>query len=107
MRRKTFSISAGPRARQLLAEVITTFAEAAYPPGASDCAQVARETLLTTAAQIRQADGPTPVSVRQRSMLKQAVKWYFGEVSPQARGAHEQPLLDLLAGQSVDDSRLG
>jgi hypothetical protein len=105
VRRKTFEIPAGPCARQVLTELIRCFAAAAYPPGGSDCAQVARETLLGTAEQIARSDGPAVASTRQRPLLKQAVKWYFSELSPGNRAVQEQPLLDLLAGRPVDDSR--
>jgi hypothetical protein len=104
VRRRTLTIPAGPHARQLLAEAIAAFAEAAYPPGGSECAQVARETLLTSAETIRQADGPAVVSSRQRSLLKQAVQWYFQEISPHSPPAHSEALLELLHGHSVDDT---
>lgn len=103
MRRKTLTIPAGPRARQLLAQAIGTFAEAAYPPGASECAQVARESLLGTAATIARAVDAATVSARQRSLLKQAVTWYFAEVSPQTPAPQVQALLELLRGQPADD----
>lgn len=103
MRRRTFEIPAGPRARLRLAEIIRVFAEAAYPQGGSDCAQVAREALLTTATQIETADGPATASVRQRPLLKQAVKWYCREVEGLCADQREQALLDLLRGQAVDD----
>jgi hypothetical protein len=102
-RRKTVELPAGPRARRLLAEVLTHFTAAAYPPGGSECAQVARETLQTTAQRLAACDAPAEISLRQRPLLKQAIRWYFAEVSPQTAGKHEQPLLDLLSGTPVDD----
>jgi hypothetical protein len=107
VRRKTFEIPAGPHARRLLAELLRRFTAAAYPPGGSDCAQVARETLFTTVERIEQYDAPAVISTRQRPLLKQAVQWYFAEISPQDRAAHEQPLLALLAGKAVDDQVFG
>lgn len=104
MRRKTFAIPAGPLARQALAEAISAFTEAAYPPGGSDCAQVARETLLTTAGQIRQADGPAAASVRQRPLLKQAVQWYCCEFPGRCSESHEAALLALLRSEPVNDA---
>ena len=104
MRRKTLTVPAGPRARHMLAAAIRTFAEAAYPPGASECAQVARESLLTTAETIDQSCDGAAVSSRQRSLLKQAVTWYFTEVSPETPPEQVQGLLELLRGNAVDDA---
>lgn len=103
MRRKTLSIDAGPLARQLLADAISTFAEAAYPPGASECAQVARESLLTTAGILRTATARAEISSRQRPMLKQAIRWYFSEVSPQLTEDQVEALLGVLRGSPATD----
>lgn len=88
----------------MLAQAIRTFAEAAYPPGASECAQVAREALLTTAETIALSSDGASVSTRQRSLLKQAVTWYFAEISPETPPAQVQALLELLRGNAVDDA---
>lgn len=106
MKTRTFDIPAGPRGRAVLADAIRTFAHAAYPPGGSDCAQVARETLFTTAANIETSDGPAQASRRHRVLLRQAVQWYgenIEEQSEQQRTALTAALLQLLEGEAVDE----
>lgn len=62
---------------QRLGEAIRCYAEAAYPPGGSECAQVARETLLDTAAKCSgHAGGALELPKRQLAMLKAALRWY-------------------------------
>lgn len=105
MKRRTFAIQAGPRGRAVLARAIRSFAEAAYPPGGSDCAQVARETLFNTAATIA-SDSAPEVSTRQRVILRQAVQWYCDNaehVADTRRATLAAALLQLLQGEAVDD----
>jgi hypothetical protein len=107
VRKKTFTITAGPLGRQLLAEAIRSFAHAAYPPGGSDCAQVARETLFTTAETIEYSDAVASASTRHRVLLRQAAEWYcdnIEDVAPERRAALNEALQALLRGQVVDDS---
>lgn len=106
MKRRTFAIQAGPRGRSLLAEAIRCFAEAAYPPGGSECAQVAREALCNSAAIIADSDATPELSTRQRVMLRQAVQWYcenIASVPDDRRAALSDALLRLLKGEPVDD----
>ncbi len=69
--------------QQTLCEAVRLYAEAAYPPGGSECAQVARESLLSAASSIDEqcADtGYARVSRRLRTQLKSALE-YFTEVN--------------------------
>lgn len=109
MARKTFLIAAGPLGRRLLTEAIRCFAAAAYPPGGSDCAQVARETLLTTAAAIEGSSGEVRASIRQRALLRQAVQWYAEHVDAldgAQRDALNQALQGMLRGEQIEDESL-
>jgi hypothetical protein len=104
---KTFDIPAGPRGRAVLVAAIRSFAHAAYPPGGSECAQVARESLLTTAATIETSTDPARASRRQRVMLRQAMQWYGEQLEGLAetrRAALTAALLQLLKGETVDES---
>jgi len=68
-----------------LAQALSSYANAAFPPGGSDCAQVSRETLLESARQIAaQAAGATGAQLRrrQRTLFKAALQWYFSEEGP-------------------------
>ena len=108
MKRRNFGIPAGPRGRAVLADAIGCFAHAAYPPGGSDCAQVSRETLFTTAATIDSSVETPQVSTRHRVLLRQAVQWYCANIETLAddhRAALAEALLQLLKGEMVDDAR--
>lgn len=107
MKRRTFAVPAGPLGRAALADAIRCFADAAYPPGGSDCAQVSRETLFSTAATIAETNGTPEVSTRHRAMLRRAVQWYCENIEglPEARRtALAEALLGLLKGEAVDDA---
>lgn len=109
MKRRVFGIPAGPRGRAVLADAIRCYAHAAYPPGGSDCAQVSRETLFTTATTIETAgDGMPQVSTRHRVLLRQAVQWYCANIETlnEAQQAKlTEALLQLLKGEAVDDTQ--
>lgn len=85
MAAKTFRISMTPPTATQLCRAIRTYAQVAYPMGGSECAQVARETLMNAADSIEEqvtSAGEADVSRRLRAMLKAAIKWYFGEQQP-------------------------
>ena len=85
MKSKTFSLTLTPAQLGAVAEAWLGYADAAYPPGASECAQVARSTLLASADALQQqANGgpPAPLRRRQRAILKAAVAWYYSEEGP-------------------------
>lgn len=107
MKRRTIDIHAGPLGRAVLAHAIRCYAHAAYPPGGSDCAQVSRETLFTS-AQIIGSDTAVPqVSSRHRVMLRQAAQWYCANVESlpdEQRAPLTEALVALLKGEAVDDT---
>jgi hypothetical protein len=67
--------------KEILCRSIREYAHAAYPEGGSDCAQVARYTLLELAQQIDAgitADSRrVEVSRRPRAMLKAAIEYFY------------------------------
>ena len=66
-----------------LGRVIAAYAEAAYPPGGSECSQVARETLLDTARLCHAHDGSElALPKRQLAMLRAAVDWAGEQADP-------------------------
>ena len=81
MSAETFTLQCAPGQAESLSGAVAAYAEAAYPPGGSECTQVARETLLNSAQLIaRDAAGTGAIlSRRQRSLYKAAVEWYFGD----------------------------
>jgi len=95
---KTFTLDCPPDQASLLAEVLGVYAQAAYPTGGSECAQVARETLLESARTIAAAVAggrPAELRRRQRSHFKAAVSWYFSEEGP-GDATRRQSMLALL-----------
>ena len=70
--------------RDILCTAIRDYAVAVYPPGGSECAQVARYTLLELADQINDGIGPesgsVEISKRPRAMVKAAIQYYFDRV---------------------------
>lgn len=96
MKHKMLTIKCQNNLCEALANAITQYAHAAYPPGGSECAQASREALETIAHTIKTADindASFQIKARQRSTLKAAINWYFGEAQPDAD--MQQKLLSL------------
>jgi len=91
---KTMQIQADRSLREELAAALRFYAEAAYPPGCSECGQAAREALLNTEAQLLQDtdSGPVTISRRVKPRLKAALEYYCEYHSE----ANLQQLLGLL-----------
>jgi hypothetical protein len=94
--------------RDILCTAIHDYAHAAYPEGGSECAQVARYTLLELAAEINDGISEEKLSVeiskRPKSMVKAALEYYFnrqdetyGVTSRQQR----ELFVSLLSGEAV------
>lgn len=99
--------------RDLLCGAIRDYALAAYPPGGSECAQVARYTLLELATRIEQGistdDGTVEISRRPRAMVKAALEYFCDRFEQGAvcGSARQRALLaTLLQGQRVTASEL-
>ena len=88
VRQRIVEIELAPGLSTALAEAVSTYAHAAFPDGASECAQVSREALLDTARQCRAHTGGS-LSLRRRQLpqLRAATEWYFSEVSDQPEAA--------------------
>ncbi len=99
--------------RDLLCAAIRDYAHAAYPAGGSDCAQVARYTLLELAAQIEQGISEQvqelDISRRPRAMVRAALQYYFDRQDDisQASSLQQRALLaTLLQEQPVSAADL-
>ena len=98
MKSKTFTLRCNDDQAAALATALQAYANAAYPPGGSECTQVARETLQETSRLIgRDAGGALGAQIRrrQRSIVKAAVSWYFSAEGP-GQEAEAQAMLALL-----------
>jgi len=105
--RKTFHITATAQTRAVLADAIAQYASAAYPPGCSDCGQMAREILMTTAKGVLGDEDKVGISTRQRSLVRQAVQWYFenlDDIGEEQRGRMTDVMNQVLKGQPADES---
>lgn len=96
MRRKTVQLRLTADASAAIAEAVAAYANAAYPPGGSECAQVSRETLLDSAKRIATAAG-NEVSIRKRHlpMLRAAINWYYGDEGPAPDARRQQYAAEL------------
>lgn len=99
--------------KDILCAAISEYAYAAYPEGGSECAQVARYTLLELAADIDAGITATnetvEVSKRPRPMVKAALEYYFNRADAvQGSGSRQQRALfdGLLQEQQVTRSEL-
>jgi hypothetical protein len=111
--RKKIKLCCDVIVRDILCTAIREYAHAAYPEGGSECAQVARYTLLELAtdieAGISDENATVEVSKRPKAMVKAALEYYFNRVD-EAQGlttSHQRALFDgLLRGQPVMQSDL-
>ena len=85
MKSKTFDLDASAEEAALIAGALHSYAHTAYPPGGSECSQVARETLLESARAISDASALgriVQLRRRQRPLFKAALRWYFSDEGP-------------------------
>jgi hypothetical protein len=94
--------------RDILCTAIRDYAHAAYPTGGSECAQVARYTLLELAreieAGIREDNGALLISRRPRAMLGAALEYYFDRLDQAGQGTslfQRELMAGLLKEQAV------
>jgi hypothetical protein len=77
----TITLQCDTGVRDILCRAIREYAHAAYPDGGSDCAQVARYTLLELAQQIDAGISSdqerVEISRRPRVMVKAAIEYFF------------------------------
>ena len=83
MKSRTLSVICDGQTACRLAMAIRGYADAAYPEGGSECAQVARAALLDTAASCdAHESGDLVLRRRQLALLRASVGWYFSEDGP-------------------------
>jgi hypothetical protein len=80
-RDKTLSIQAPSEQLGELVDVLGRYADAAWPPGGSECAQASRDALMTTAESLRRQllDQPKQLefSRRQRATFRAALEYHL------------------------------
>ncbi|MGD8925629.1 MAG: hypothetical protein PVG20_02185 [Thioalkalispiraceae bacterium] len=108
-------VMTGPApAFRTLTEAIRKYADAAYPPGASECAQSARAGLLDTAQTILEQLDNNPqeiiISRRIKSHIKAAIQYYL-QIYPELNLDQEvatkrsELMLELLNGTPLQDQQ--
>jgi hypothetical protein len=81
MRKRTFLFKCTDNLCSHLASIVQHYAQAAFPIGGSECAQVSHEALLNIAQNLVHAPADhLAISIHQRAILRSAVMWYFTEV---------------------------
>jgi hypothetical protein len=81
-RSRTVTVDCDAETARQAGDAVACYAEAAYPPGGSECSQVAREALLDTAARCRgHAGGRLDLPKRQVPLMKVALRWYCEELA--------------------------
>lgn len=103
--RKKIKLCCDASVRDILCTAIREYAHAAYPEGGSECAQLARYTLLELAAGIETGlsgdNKSIEVSKRPVAMVRAALEYYFNRAD-EARGltsVHQRALFDSLLQQ--------
>ena len=111
--RKKIKLCCDVTVRDILCTAIREYAHAAYPEGGSECAQVARYTLLELAADIEAGinseNQTVEVSKRPKAMLQAALEYYFNRAdeSQGLKSSHQRALFEcLLQEQRVTQSAL-
>jgi hypothetical protein len=99
--------------KDLLCRAIREYAHAAYPEGGSDCAQVARYTLLEAASAIDTAinadQDQAVISRRLRTTLKAAIDYHFDcqDAASGTGSIHQRAVFaGLLAGEPLSREAL-
>ena len=111
--RKKIKLYCDPDVRNILCTAIREYAHAAYPVGGTECAQLARYTLLELAAEIEAGitgeNESIEVSKRPRAMVRAALEYYFNcrDETQGLTSTHQRALFDrLLQEQAVMRSDL-
>ena len=101
---KKISISAPAEYQLLLCTALSLYADAAYPQGGSECAQVARNALMDAVTELEKgfaATGSTAqVSRRLRAHIKSAIHWYCEQEGKMEKLAC---LEKMLKGEVISD----
>ncbi|MGD9000151.1 MAG: hypothetical protein PVF75_07035 [Granulosicoccaceae bacterium] len=103
---KHLTLSAPPELLKELCSALRLYADAAWPPGGSECSQAARETLLNAVQGIEAgiaAGAPPSMSRRLRATVRAAIDYYAEAVSAQGQpfAARAALLEAMLIGENV------
>ena len=105
---KKMILMAPQPAMLLLAQIVELYTEAAYPPGGSECAQSARESLQNVATQLRtdydELQQCVAISRRIKAHVKSAIQYYAESGAPEQKQTQQAELLTrCLQGDNLND----
>jgi hypothetical protein len=105
---KTIRIECPPVLQKILCEAIREYADAAYPPGGSECGQVVRQALMDAAEKLEtdfavNNGDYAELSRRLRTHLKAASQFYVEQHQCQEL---EPLLMRLLQGEVIGHAEL-
>lgn len=93
---------------RLLANILEQYADAAFPPGGSECAQASRDSLRQAAARMLESydgkSGTARLGRRTRTAAREAIRYYAGQSAVNA--SRQEVLMNLLSGEVVNDEQL-
>lgn len=103
---KTIRIECPPAMLKVLSEAIREYAEAAYPPGGSECGQVAKQALLDAVDKLESGFAVSggvyaELSRRLRAHVKAACQYYAERHQRSDMGTL---LLRLLDGEVINEA---
>ena len=96
---------------EMLSVILRNYADAAYPPGGSDCSQSARESLMQSAQAIHlnwdEQSQTTHINRRLRVMTKSAINYHAQRLALEEKYSAEHRkkyLLSVLSGEAIDEA---
>lgn len=106
---KHLTLSAPAELLKELCEALRLYADAAWPPGGSECSQAARETMLNLVQGIEasiETGTPASMSRRSRATVRAAIGYYAEAMSIEGQQftARAALLETMLQGQAVAPS---
>ena len=109
-RNKNLSLHISRLVAERLATAMRDYAQAAYPAGGSECAQSAREALMTAAQNLLDShdaqQNHAQLNRRQRALTKAAIKYHAEKIAGEETGvasAREACLLAAIGGEVLTD----
>jgi hypothetical protein len=106
MNNKSIQIDSDPQVLETLVTALRYYVDSQFPPGSSDCGQVAREELLNLVTALEgslKSGAPASYSRRMRAMFKEGIRVYF-EYLEQVDGFAHTHECELLQSASRNGS---
>lgn len=86
MNSKSVELDCSPQVLDGIIAALQYYVDSQFPPGSTDCGQVAREELLNVVASLRTSlasGAPARYSRRMRALVKEGIRLYFASLAEQ------------------------